>query len=37
MMTARVPMETIYDQLDRVRLQLVDEADRLVHELKSAL
>ena len=37
MMTARVPMETIYDQLDRVRLQLVDEADRLVAEMKSAL
>ncbi|MBV9626344.1 MAG: hypothetical protein JOZ14_20445 [Acidobacteria bacterium] len=36
-LTERVPMETIYDQIDRVRLQLVDEADTLVKELRSTL
>lgn len=37
MMTERVPMETIYEQIDRVRLQLVDEAETLARDLRSAL
>jgi hypothetical protein len=37
MMTERVPMETIYEQIDRVRQQLVDEADLLVKELRDNL
>jgi hypothetical protein len=37
MMTQRVPMETIYEQIDRVRLQLLDEADLLIKDLRSAL
>lgn len=37
MITARVPMETIYEQIDRIRLQLVDDADRLVADMQSAL
>jgi hypothetical protein len=32
-MTERVPMETIYDQIDRVRGQLLDEADGLLASL----
>ena len=37
MMTQRVPMETIYEQIDRVRLQLLDEAEILVKDLRAAL
>ena len=37
MMTERVPMETIYEQIDRVRLQLLDEAERLAKDLRSSL
>jgi hypothetical protein len=37
MMTERVPMETIYEQIDRVRLQLLDEAETLTKELRSTL
>jgi hypothetical protein len=37
MMIERLPMETIYDQIDRVRLQLVDEADAIVKELCAGL
>jgi hypothetical protein len=37
MMTERVPMETIYEQIDRVRLQLLEEAQSLVKELRSTL
>ena len=37
MMTERVPMETIYEQIDRVRVQLLDEADGIVKDLGSAL
>jgi hypothetical protein len=37
MMTERVPMETIYEQIDRVRLQLVDEAETIAKDLRSAL
>ena len=29
-MTTRIPMETIYEQIDRVRAQLLDEADKMV-------
>ncbi len=29
-MTTRIPMETIFEQIDRVRAQLLDEADKLV-------
>ena len=36
-MTERVPMETIYDQIDRVISQLVDEAARLVAEVVASL
>jgi hypothetical protein len=35
--TERLPMETIYEQIDRVRGQLTDEAERLIGELVSAL
>jgi len=37
MMTQRVPMETIYEQIDRVRLQLLDEAEGLVKDLRATL
>lgn len=37
MMTERVPMETIYEQIDRVRLQIQEEAESLVKELLSTL
>jgi hypothetical protein len=37
MMTERVPMETVYEQIDRVRLQLVDEAESIVKDICSAL
>ena len=37
MHTARLPMETIYEQIDRVRGQLVTEARQLVQETCSAL
>ena len=37
MMTDRVPMETIYEQIERVRGQLVEEADGLVKDLRAAL
>lgn len=37
MITNRVPMETIYDQIDRVREQLVEEADSLVKDLRATL
>jgi hypothetical protein len=36
-MTARVPMETVYEQIDRVCSQLVDEAEAVTKELCSAL
>ena len=29
-MTQRVPFETIYDQIDRVQMQLLKEADELI-------
>ena len=32
MMTVRIPMETIFEQIDRVRAQLVAEADAMVEE-----
>lgn len=32
-MTARIPMETIFEQIDRVRAQLVAEADAMVEEV----
>ncbi len=35
--TERIPMETIYEQIGRVRTQLVDEADALVKEASAAL
>ena len=35
--TAQLPMETIYEQIDRVRGQLAEEADQLVDETCSAL
>jgi hypothetical protein len=35
--TERVPMETIYEQIGRVRQQLVDEADAIATDLHSAL
>jgi hypothetical protein len=35
--TAQLPMETIYEQIDRVRGQLAEEASRLVEESCSAL
>lgn len=35
--TAQLPMETIYEQIDRVRGQLADEARRLVQECCAAL
>ena len=37
LMTERVPMETIYDQIDRVLSQLVDEAAQLVSEIGAAI
>jgi hypothetical protein len=37
MMTQRVPMETIYEQIDRVRSQLLVEAESLIKELRAAL
>ena len=37
MMTARIPMETVYEQIDRVCSQLVDEAEAVTTELCSAL
>jgi hypothetical protein len=33
LITQRVPMETIYDQIDRVQAQLLEEADALVKDL----
>jgi hypothetical protein len=36
-MTERVPMETVFDQIDRVVAQLVDEAARLVAEVVESL
>jgi hypothetical protein len=36
-MTERVPMETVFDQIDRVISQLVDEAARLVAEVVESL
>jgi hypothetical protein len=35
--TERLPMETIYEQIGRVRSQLVEEADRLVEEASATL
>ncbi len=32
-MTTRIPMETIFEQIDRVRAQLLDEADKMVEAL----
>jgi hypothetical protein len=37
MHTAQLPMETIYEQIDRVRGQLVEEAQRVVDECCAAL
>jgi hypothetical protein len=37
LMTERVPLETIYEQIDSVRLQLVEEADKIAADLRSAL
>jgi hypothetical protein len=37
MMTQRIPMETIYEQIDRVRAQLLVEAESLIKELRAAL
>ena len=36
LMTERVPFETIYDQIDRVRTQLVKEADELLSSLSKS-
>ncbi len=35
--TERIPMETIYEQIGRVRLQLVDEAEKIVEETCATL
>ncbi|MGB8888297.1 MAG: hypothetical protein WCC87_16330 [Candidatus Korobacteraceae bacterium] len=35
--TEHIPMETIYEQIGRVRLQLVEEAEKLVEEASAAL
>jgi hypothetical protein len=35
--TERIPMETVYEQIGRVRAQLVDEAEGLVKEASAAL
>lgn len=37
LMTERVSLETIYEQIDSVRIQLVDEAEKIVTDLRSAL
>lgn len=37
LLTQRVPMETIYEQIDHVRLQLLDESVNLVADLLSSL
>jgi len=37
LMTERVELETIYEQIDSVRGQLVEEADKIVADLRSAL
>jgi hypothetical protein len=37
LMTERVQMETIYEQIDSVRLQLLEEAEKIVADLRSAL
>ena len=37
LMTERVPMETIYEQIDRIRLQLLDEAQTAVEEICGTL
>jgi hypothetical protein len=37
MMTERIPMETVYDQIDRVINQLVVEAAQLVSEIKAVV
>lgn len=37
LMTERVQWETIYEQIDSVRAQLVEEADKIVADLRSAL
>jgi hypothetical protein len=37
MLTEQLPMETIYEQIDRVRGQLVDEATKLAEEALAAL
>jgi hypothetical protein len=37
LMTERVQLETIYEQLDSVRLQLLGEAEKIVAEISSAL
>jgi hypothetical protein len=37
MMTERVPMETVFEQIDRVLGQLVDEAEHIVSEISGAV
>lgn len=37
LMTERVQLETIYEQIDSVRAQLLEEAEKIVAELRSAL
>lgn len=37
LMTERVQLETIYEQIDRVRLQLLEEAEKIAADLCSAL
>lgn len=37
LMTERVQLETIYEQIDSVRMQLLEEAEKIVADLRSAL
>jgi hypothetical protein len=37
LLTERVPLETVYEQIDSVRGQLLEEAEKLVADLRSAL
>jgi len=37
LMTERVPMETVYEQIDRIRLQLLDEAQSAIDDICGAL
>jgi hypothetical protein len=37
LMTERVQLETVYEQIDSVRMQLLEEAEKIVADLRSAL